>query len=298
MGNKQSTSSIVDVKVLNETVTDFLQKNSNQVQNITDVNQKNYIKNSIWMGCTPNFTNESITEVKVVQEFTAASTADLVSNLTNKLETQAETEGTQEQQFMSTMIASENKSKSEIKQDIKNKITNKITQESLNQVINKVKQTQNNMVEGTTIDVCGYSLFEPALNNPEVIADPVLYGTVSNAYQRVQTSCKNEDGTWPDCGSANEMEIYMVTTQISDMVLDALVDNTISTDSKADAKAKSDQKGTGFFEGLGSMFASMWVIWIAMAIVFMVGLYFFFKPKKAGNGPSAANAAFNLAAKK
>lgn len=231
MGGHNSKASI-DQTALNKTISNTVVKN--QVKNTTsaDTIQSITIKNTKFLHCNFQASQEASIKMNIIQEFTNETSNELKNKIKQELESQLENKMKPEAELFGPPMVTNTDSK--LRTTVENIIETNVSVESLNEQVSKINAMQTQDFDGVIIDKCpGYDQTMDILASrsnvtPEVIA----------AFAK---TC-DQTGT---CGIDQNLKVDLFVQQVTTNLVKAIQDNDIVQKETAKVVNEVAPKSTG-----------------------------------------------------
>jgi len=233
-GGKSKSTTRSETTMLNENIFNFLNKDENtvssQVMNVQDMSVS-----GVTAYCDLDISQNINADIKILQEFTAKNTADLVSEIGGAVEQQMKTTTEEKSGFLSLP---KNKQKTdETIISVTNSIEKNITFETVNKLASSVVNDQTLDTSNVVIDPVGMGVYI-AMG----IAPPVELAQISA-------------GT--ECSIDQNIQIKYVAEQLANKVTQIINEdsNAIELANSLETYTKTEDEGLGgMFESIGKGF--------------------------------------------
>lgn len=233
-GGKSKSTTRSETTVLNENIFNFLNKDENtvssQVMNVQDMSVS-----GVTAYCDLDISQNINADIRIMQEFNAENTADLVSEIGGAVEQQIKRTTEEKSGFLSIP-----KNKEKTDETITN-ITNSIEKNITFETINKLSSTVIN---------------DQTLHTSNVVIDPVGMGVylemgIPPPVELAQISANTE------CAIDQNIQIKYVAEQLANKVTKIINEDSSAMDlaNKLEVFEKSEEEGIGgMFESIGKGF--------------------------------------------
>lgn len=233
-GKKSKSTSRSETTMLNENIFNFLNKDENtvssQVMNVQDMSVS-----GVTAYCDLDISQNINADIKIMQEFNAENTADLVSEIGGAIEQQIKKTTEEKSGFLS--IPKNKEKTDETILSITNSIEKNITFETINKLSSSVINDQTLDTSNVVIDPVGMGVYISM-----GIAPPV---------ELAQISADTE------CSIDQNIQIKYVAEQLANKVTQIINEdaNAIDLANKLDIHEKNEEEGIGgAFESIGKAF--------------------------------------------
>jgi len=233
-GKKSKTTTRSETTMLNENIFNFLNKDENtvssQIMNVQDMSVS-----GVTAYCDLDISQNINADIKIMQEFNAENTADLVSEIGGAIEQQIKNTTEEKNGFLSIPKNKEKTDETII--SIKNSIEKNITFETINKLSSSVINDQTLDTSNLVIDPVGMGVYIAMGVTPPVELSQISADT--------------------ECAIDQNIQIKYVAEQLANKVTQIINEdqNAIDLANKLDIFEKTENKGLGdMFESIGKAF--------------------------------------------
>ena len=230
-GSSNQSTTVISNEIINENTMNILNESKN-TQNLETISQQNMsLKGIKALSCRMPITQSMDVTVKMMQNFEASDSADLVSDIMAGLDSAVQEEASSEGGYGDVLSGgSENDSYTEIRNNIHNKVEKNITNTFLNEQAAKVVNEQGLVLEDITMDPLFFEL-NAQLGIPLTLEERRLAATI-------------------ECPITQDMQINFVGEQVGKKISEIINSDKAATDLKADMEKKSSSKTQGAGEAV------------------------------------------------
>ena len=230
-GSSNQSTTVISNEIINENTMNIVNESVNS-QSLDSITQQNMsLKGIKALSCRMPITQSMDVTIKMMQNFTASDSADLVSDIMAGLDSAVQEEASSEGGYGDVLSGgSENDSYTEIRNNIHNKVTKNITNEFVNEQAAKVVNEQGLVLEDITMDPLFFEL-NAQLGIPLTLEERRLAATI-------------------ECPINQDMQINFVAEQIGKKISEIVNSDKAATDLKADLEKKSSSKTQGVGEAV------------------------------------------------
>ena len=238
MGGHNSKAQI-DQTALNKAIQTTIVKNTAKNTATANAVQTVDIKNTKFLHCNFEVSQQATVNLDVLQQFTAETTSELKAKIKQELESQLENKMKPEAELLGPPMVTN--TDSSLRTTVENIIETEISVENLNEQIAKVDAFQTQNFEGVTVDKCpGY---DEVL---KILAERAAPASTVTAF--VQTCDQNSK-----CGIDQNLKVDLVAQQITQNLVKAIQDNEVVQ--KETAKVVNDVAPKS--KGISPMFGGL-----------------------------------------
>ena len=230
-GSSNQSTTVISNEIINENTMNILNESKN-TQNLETISQQNMsLKGIKSLSCRQPITQSMDVTIKMMQNFEASDSADLVSDIMAGLDSAVQEEASSEGGYGDVLSGgSENDSYTEIRNNIHNKVEKNITNTFLNEQAAKVVNSQGLVMEDITMDPLFFEL---------------------NARMGVALSLEERRlAATIECPITQDMQINFVGEQVGKKISEIINSDKAATDLKAKLEKKSSSKTQGVGEAV------------------------------------------------
>ena len=230
-GSSNQSTTVISNEIINENTMNILNESKN-TQNLETISQQNMsLKGIKALSCRMPITQSMDVTVKMMQNFEASDSADLVSDIMAGLDSAVQEEASSEGGYGDVLSGgSENDSYTEIRNNIHNKVEKNITNTFLNEQAAKIVNSQGLVLKDITMDPLFFEL-NAQLGIPLTLEERRLAATI-------------------ECPITQDMQINFVGEQVGKKISEIINSDKAATDLKADLEKKSSSKTQGVGEAV------------------------------------------------
>ena len=230
-GSSNQSTTVISNEIINENTMNILNESKN-TQNLETISQQNMSLEGIKaLSCQMPITQSMDVTVKMMQNFEASDSADLVSDIMAGLDSAVQEEASSEGGYGDVLSGgSENDSYTEIRNNIHNKVEKNITNTFLNEQAAKIVNSQGLVLKDITMDPLFFEL-NAQLGIPLTLEERRLAATI-------------------ECPITQDMQINFVGEQVGKKISEIINSDKAATDLKADLEKKSSSKTQGVGEAV------------------------------------------------
>jgi hypothetical protein len=230
-GSSNQSTTVISNEIINENTMNILNESVNK-QKLETISQQNMsLKGIKALSCRMPITQSMDVTVKMMQNFEASDSADLVSDIMAGLDSAVQEEASSEGGYGDVLSGgSENDSYTEIRNNIHNKVEKNITNTFLNEQAAKIVNTQGLVLEDITMDPLFFEL-NARMGVALTLEERRLAATI-------------------ECPITQDMQINFVGEQVGKKISEIINSDKAATDLKADLEKKSSSKTQGVGEAV------------------------------------------------
>lgn len=254
MGGQQSKQTVMNT-VVNETTTNFVQKNMTS-QSATQTVKQNVKIDGAALYCAATIENDAEVKATVIQQLTSDTQVQMINKVMDQLEDKLKSSQNAETGFLATPQGQ--KDVNDVRNNITNKLKANIDIEKINKQITEINATQVVDLKDVVIDPCGMSITKTAIPG----------------------------GCQVPCPLGNQIKTAIIAQQITSDIVKTIQDDQATNDLINNVTGDQASKATGPIQEMGkaisdfmkSLTAPFIIMGVVVIVLIFAALYFLMSP--------------------